>query len=81
MWARFAGVPIENCLTEGVQSEKLGTNREQLGNKLPKNITLFDDVIGEELTAVGADHVLSKTDGRAKLLHSLQTRNVSARNL
>ena len=32
-----AGVPIENCLIRGVQSAKLGTNREQIGNKLPKN--------------------------------------------
>ena len=31
-----ASVPIENCLTEGVTVE-LGTNREQIGNKPPKN--------------------------------------------
>jgi two-component system chemotaxis response regulator CheY len=36
--------------------------------------TLFDDTIGKELVAAtGVDLVLSKTDGMAKLLHSIQT--------
>jgi DNA-binding NarL/FixJ family response regulator len=36
--------------------------------------TLFDDTIGKELVAAtGADLVISKTDGMAKLLHSIQT--------
>jgi two-component system chemotaxis response regulator CheY len=45
---------------------------------LPKTriilFTLFDDHIGKELAgAVGADFVLSKTDGVKKLLESVQT--------
>jgi len=36
--------------------------------------TLFDDHIGKELAAaIGVDLVLSKTDGMAKLLQSVQT--------
>jgi two-component system chemotaxis response regulator CheY len=36
--------------------------------------TLFDDTIGKELVAAtGVDLVISKTDGMAKLLHSIQT--------
>jgi hypothetical protein len=37
---RTASVPFENCLTAGVQSGQLGTNREQIGNKLSRN-TLY----------------------------------------
>jgi DNA-binding NarL/FixJ family response regulator len=45
---------------------------------LPKTriilFTLFDDTIGQELAAaIGVDLVLSKTDGMAKLLQSVQT--------
>jgi DNA-binding NarL/FixJ family response regulator len=45
---------------------------------LPKTriilFTLFVDALGKELAeALGVDLVLSKTDGMAKLLHSVQT--------
>ena len=49
-----------------------------LKRELPKTriilFTLFDDTISKELAAtIGVDLVLSKTDGMAKLLHSIQT--------
>ena len=60
-----------------------------LKRELPKTrmilFTLFDDHIGKEFAAaIGVDLVLSKADGMAKLLHSVQTvleRNASAQSV
>ena len=75
----ISGAPLDLILLDVCMPRLGGPEAASILKRvLPKTriilFTLFDDTIGKELAgAMGVDLVLSKTDGMAKLLHSIQT--------